>query len=143
MIIRFFYSIFILFFFISNNSFSKGVVNIISDKNIYDLGYDVSIYEDSTNKLNIDDVVKKEYESKYIYSKTKVPNLGISNSTFFTNKIDKITLKVCNGFGDDDDEDEYECLYTNELITSILYSNLVKEPNLYNWSMVFFASLFK
>ena len=51
----------------------------------------------------------------------------ITNSTYFNNNIKKLILKVCKGY-EDDDEDEYsenECLYIDELITSILFSRLV------------------
>ena len=64
-------------------SFSADATVILKGKNIYDLGYEVLIFEDPTNKLKIDDVIKKEFEPKYISSKEKIPNFGISNSTFW------------------------------------------------------------
>jgi len=103
-------------------------------KNIYNnLEYDKNIFEIPIFKnknmcnCNINSLTNIKHLTRgtnEIYT-ANIKKTCISNSTFFSNKVNKIILKVCNGFGDDDDDDEYECLYTNELITSILYSNLV------------------
>jgi len=103
-------------------------------KNIYkNLEFDKNIFEIQIIKnknmcnCNINSLTNIKHLTRgtnEIYT-ANIKKTCISNSTFFINKVYKIILKVCTGFGDDEDDDEYECLYTNELITSILYSNLV------------------
>ena len=107
------------------NKFLKNIYkNLKFDKNIFEIPIFKNIDMCNCNINSLSNIKYLTRGTNEIYT-ANIKKTCISNSTFFTNKIDKITLKVCNGFGDDDDEDEYECLYTNELITSILYSNLV------------------
>ena len=105
--------------------------NLEFGKNIYGL----SIFKNKNMcNCNIDSLKNITYLTRGtndIYS-ANIKNKCISKSIYFTNKIDKIILKVCNGYDgidtDDEEDDDYnenECLYTNELITSILYSHLV------------------
>ena len=98
--------------------------NLEFDKNIFEIQIikNKNMFNCNINSLtNIKHLTRGTNE---IYT-ANIKKTCISNSTFFINKVNKIILKVCTGFGDDEDDDEYECLYTNELITSILYSNLV------------------
>ena len=107
------------------NKFLKNIYkNLKFDKNIFEIPIFKNIDMCNCNINSLSNIKYLTRGTNEIYT-ANIKKTCISNSTFFTNKIDKIILKVCNGFGDDDDEDEYECLYTNELITSILYSNLV------------------
>lgn len=98
--------------------------NLKFDKNIFEIPIFKNIDMCNCNINSLSNIKYLTRGTNEIYT-ANIKKTCISNSTFFTNKIDKIILKVCNGFGDDNNEDEYECLYTNELITSILYSNLV------------------
>ena len=121
-------------YYISFNNY----INVIEYKkflkNIYkNLEFDKNIFEIQIIKnknmcnCNINSLTNIKHLTRgtnEIYT-ANIKKTCISNSTFFINKVYKIILKVCTGFGDDEDDDEYECLYTNELITSILYSNLV------------------
>ncbi len=85
------YLIFIITFCLfSSNLLAEQKVILLDGKDVYDVGYEISIFEDSSNKLTINDVTKKKFRSKYISSKTKIPNIGISRSSFW------IRLKIEN-----------------------------------------------
>jgi hypothetical protein len=98
--------------------------NLEFDKNIFEIPIVKNTNMCNCNVNSLTNIKHLTRGTNEIYT-ANIKKTCISNSTFFSNKVSKIILKVCNGFGDDDDDDEYECLYTNELITSILYSNLV------------------
>ena len=98
--------------------------NLEFDKNIFEIPIFKNKNMCNCNINSLSNIKHLTRGTNEIYT-ANIKKTCISNSTFFSNKVNKIILKVCNGFGDDDDDDEYECLYTNELITSILYSNLV------------------
>ena len=98
--------------------------NLEFDKNIFEIPIIKNKNMCNCNINSLSNIKHLTRGTNEIYT-ANIKKTCISNSTFFSNKVNKIILKVCNGFGDDDDDDEYECLYTNELITSILYSNLV------------------
>ena len=98
--------------------------NLEFDKNIFEIPIFKNKNMCNCNINSLSNIKHLTRGTNEIYT-ANIKKTCISNSTFFSNKVDKIILKVCNGFGDDDNDDEYECLYTNELITSILYSNLV------------------
>tara|TARA_B000000477_G_scaffold52176_2_gene43857 strand:+ start:15090 stop:16274 length:1185 start_codon:yes stop_codon:yes gene_type:complete len=98
--------------------------NLEFDKNIFEIPIFKNKNMCNCNINSLSNIKHLTRGTNEIYT-ANIKKTCISNSTFFSNKVDKIILKVCNGFGDDDDDNEYECLYTNELITSILYSNLV------------------
>ena len=83
---------FITFYLISNSLFAEQKVILLDGKDIYNVGYDISILEDSSNKLTINDVTKDELRSKYISSKTKIPNIGLSSSSFWV----KLNIKNKN-----------------------------------------------
>ena len=55
------YLVVILFLFSSFDLFSRQRVDLVKEKDVYDLGYDISILEDPTNKLTIHDVIKNSY----------------------------------------------------------------------------------
>jgi len=114
--------------YINITDYKKFIENIYKnlkfDKNIYDIPIVKNTNMCNCNINSLTNIKHLTRASNEIYT-ANIKKTCISNSTFFSNKVNKIILKVCNGFGDDDDDDEYECLYTNELITSILYSNLV------------------
>lgn len=98
--------------------------NLEFDKNIFEIPIFKNKNMCNCNINSLSNIKHLTRGTNEIYT-ANIKKTCISNSTFFSNKVDKIILKVCDGFGDDDDDGEYECLYTNELITSILYSNLV------------------
>jgi len=98
--------------------------NLEFDKNIFEIPIFKNKNMCNCNINSLSNIKHLTRGTNEIYT-ANIKKTCISNSTFFSNKVDKIILKVCNGFGDDGDDNEYECLYTNELITSILYSNLV------------------
>ena len=52
-------------------------------KELYELGFNLDIYEDKTGKLTINDVIKPEWLSKFKTSKKKVPNFGFTSSHFW------------------------------------------------------------
>ena len=114
--------------YINVNDYKKFIKNIYRnlefDKNIFEIPIVKNTNMCNCNVNSLTNIKHLTRGTNEIYT-TNIKRTCISNSTFFSNKVSKIILKVCNGFGDDDDDDEYECLYTNELITSILYSNLV------------------
>ena len=114
--------------YINVNDYKKFIKNIYRnlefDKNIYEIPIVKNTNMCNCNINSLTNIKHLTRGTNEIYT-ANIKKTCISNSTFFSNKVSKIILKVCNGFGDDDDDDEYECLYTNELITSILYSNLV------------------
>jgi hypothetical protein len=100
--------------------------NLEFDKNIFEIQI---VKNKNMCNCNINSLTNIQYltiGSNEIYT-ANIKKTCISNSTFFSNKVNKIILKVCNGYIDDNyiDDGENECLYTNELITSILYSKLV------------------
>ena len=113
--------------YINVNDYKKFIKNIYRnlefDKNIFEIPIVKNTNMCNCNINSLTNIKHLTRGTNEIYT-ANIKRTCISNSTFFSNKVSKIILKVCNGFGDDDD-DEYECLYTNELITSILYSNLV------------------
>ncbi len=108
------------------NKFLKNIYkNLKFDKNIFEIPIFKNTDMCNCNINSLTNIKHLTRGTNEIYT-ANIKKTCISNSTFFYNKVDKIILKVCNGFSDhDNDDDEYECLYTNELITSILYSNLV------------------
>ena len=114
--------------YINVNDYKKFIKNIYRnlefDKNIFEIPIVKNTNMCNCNINSLTNIKHLTRGTNEIYT-ANIKRTCISNSTFFSNKVSKIILKVCNGFGDDDDDDEYECLYTNELITSILYSNLV------------------
>ena len=100
--------------------------NLEFDKNIFEIQI---VKNKNMCNCNINSLTNIQYltiGSNEIYT-ANIKKTCISNSTFFSNKVNKIILKVCSGYIDDNyiDDGENECLYTNELITSILYSKLV------------------
>ena len=98
--------------------------NLEFDKNIFEIPIFKNKNMCNCNINSLTNIKHLTRGTNEIYT-ANIKKTCISNSAFFSNKVNKIILKVCNGFGDNDDDDEYECIYTNELITSILYSNLV------------------
>ena len=101
--------------------------NLKLKNNSYDL--DIIKNTDMCN-CNIDtlqNIVFLTSASNNIY-KAEIKNNCISNSIYFKNNINNVILKVCESFADETDEDfeeANECLYASELVTSILYANLV------------------
>ncbi len=95
--------------------------NLLFEKNIYDIPI---LKNKNMCNCNIDNLTNIKFltsGSNDIYI-AEINKSCTSNSTFFNNNINNIILKLCKG---EDDDDEFECLYSNELITSILYSELV------------------
>ncbi len=74
----------LILFLYSCYSYSN-VINLTEESEIVNISPYLLIYEDSTSSLSIDDILEKSF----INYKQKVPNLGVSNSTFWV----KITLK--------------------------------------------------
>lgn len=112
--------------YVNINDYKKFIKNIYRnlefDKNIFEIPIVKNTNMCNCNINSLSNIKHLTRGTNEIYI-ANIKKTCISNSTFFSNKVSKIILKICNGFGDEDDE--YECLYTNELITSILYSNLV------------------
>ena len=112
--------------YININDYKKFIKNIYRnlefDKNIFEIPIVKNTNMCNCNINSLSNIKHLTRGTNEIYT-ANINKTCISNSTFFSNKVSKIILKICNGFGDEDEE--YECLYTNELITSILYSNLV------------------
>ena len=95
--------------------------NLLFEKNIYDIPI---LKNKNMCNCNIDNLTNIKFltsGSNDIYI-AEIKKTCTSNSTFFNNNINNIILKLCKG---EDDDDEFECLYSNELVTSILYSELV------------------
>ena len=114
--------------YINVNDYKQFIKNIYRnlefDKNIFEIPIVKNTNMCNCNVNSLTNIKHLTRGTNEIYT-ANIKKTCISNSTFFSNKVSKIILKICNGFGDDDDDNENECLYTNELITSILYSNLV------------------
>jgi len=72
-------NIFILFFF-SSSLWGNSPVVLKNDKKNYKLGLHISIFEDTTSKLTIEDVSKIDNFKK---SKKEIINIGFSNSSFW------------------------------------------------------------
>ena len=107
--------------------------NLEFDKNIFEIPI---IKNNNMCNCNINSLTNFKHltsASNEIYT-ANIKKTCISNSTYFNTKVNKLIIKLCKGF---DDDDEYECLYTNELITSILYSDLVINNITSNLLLVF------
>ena len=62
------YLVFIIIFCLSSSILAaEQKVTLLDGKSIYDVGYDISIFEDSSNKLTINDVTKKKFRSKIYF----------------------------------------------------------------------------
>ena len=118
--------------YIDINSYKLFLKRIFNDlefeKNVYELDIIKDKNYCNCNINTITNVNLLAKASNEIYS-GEISKNCISKSTFFDKKIKKIIMKKCSGFinsdGIEEDDGEYECLYIEELITSILYSRLV------------------
>ena len=70
-------------------------VVIESGKDFYEIGLHLDILEDKESKLKIEDIVSGKYESQFKKSSQKVPNYGLTKSTFWgrVTVINKTSLK--------------------------------------------------
>ncbi len=68
-----------LFYLITQNAVAKNTIEYENINEIKSIGSSLLIYEDESNALGIEEVLSK----KFISTKNQVPNLGISESTFW------------------------------------------------------------
>ena len=107
------------------NFLKKIYNNLLISKNIYDLPIITNKNMCNCNSNSLSNINYIISASNDIYTANIKKNC-ITNSTYFNTNVNKIILKVCNGIDDEDDEfGENECLYIEELITSIFFSRLV------------------
>ena len=79
---NFFLILFILFF--SNLGLSKEkILTLDKGRNFYNLGHYLYLYEDTTSKLDINEIQKPKWSKKFQLSQQKAPNFGGSSSSFW------------------------------------------------------------
>ena len=83
-------AIFIAIFLYDIAIAGEGAVILTDSKDVYELGYHLSILEDPTGELTIDDVNRPKWKAKFKRSNVKVPNYGYSDSAYW------LKLKVRN-----------------------------------------------
>ena len=75
---------FFILFLIVGNLFAEAPPIVLEDrKEFYEIGLNLDILEDPAGKLTIDDVTGAKWKGKFKRSKDKVPNFGMSDSTFW------------------------------------------------------------
>jgi two-component system NtrC family sensor kinase len=72
----------LLYFICYYNTYASDTIVVKSDK-LFSIESSLQIFEDKSNKLAFDEIVNQ----KFFSSKSKVPNLGISKSTFWIKMI--------------------------------------------------------
>lgn len=114
--------------YIDKNDYSKFLKNLYNNLKIGNNIYDIPIFLNTMCNCNANSLTNINFltsASNDVYTASIKKNC-ITNSTYFNTNIKKIIIKICNGIDDDDDEfNEMECLYVDELISSIYFSKLV------------------
>ena len=114
--------------YIDKNDYNKFLKNLYNNLKIGNNIYDIPIFLNTMCNCNANSLTDIKFltsASNDVYT-ARIKKNCITNSTYFNTNVKKIILKVCNGIDDDDDEfNEMECLYVDELISSIYFSKLV------------------
>jgi len=81
-IVRFFLFVFVVLF-LSQPAQAESLLRLSDTRGEYSLGKYISVLEDSSGKLTIDDVTRPEFKDQYQTFKEGATNLGFSESTFW------------------------------------------------------------
>jgi len=78
------FSILLIFAAIANNSFGQKTILITDKLSSLEIGKDVYLYEDKTNKVSIEQILKPEFQANFKASSLNAPNYGVTSSTIWT-----------------------------------------------------------
>ena len=90
-----FFSVFLLFIVMGSLK-AQPVINIDETKDFYGIGTSMSVLEDDSATLTIQQILTQQYQAKLIRSNRKIPNIGITDAALWCKlKIINSTNKEC------------------------------------------------
>ena len=90
-----FFSVF-LFFVLMCSLKAQPIINVNDTKNFYGIGTSMSVLEDETALLTIQQILTQPYQAKFIRSNRKIPNIGITDAALWCKlKIINTTNEKC------------------------------------------------
>ena len=85
-----------LFFVLMGSLKAQPIININETKNFYGIGTSMSVLEDETAMLTIQQILTQQYQAKFIRSNRKIPNIGITDAALWCKlKIINTTNEEC------------------------------------------------
>ena len=72
-----------LFFVLMGSLKAQPIININETKNFYGIGTSMSVLEDETGMLTIQQILTQQYQAKFIRSNRKIPNIGITEAALW------------------------------------------------------------
>ena len=75
--------VFITLIVFTNICFATPVIEIRKDKELYEIGLNLSVFEDPDQILTLEDIVSKSNSNDFAQSKNIVPNFGYTTSAFW------------------------------------------------------------
>ncbi len=85
-----------LFCFLMSSLKAQPVINIKESTNFYEIGTSLNVLEDETGMLTIQQILTQQFQSRFIRSNRKIPNIGITDAALWCKlKIINNTNEEC------------------------------------------------